>query len=649
MRKMSLLDVKPCICLFVALLLCLPSSTTCWVTNPATATTSTAPTASTTTAQEHCYDVVIIGAGAGGLFASGAAQLFGKRTALIDMGQYLGGDCTNATCVPSKALRAASRQRTSGTLEQARAYVSETVDLVRKREDPDKIPKTNNNVDVLVVDSCRFVSPTKVQVRLRNRTDDTTDHVYEDTELRIKGDKFILATGASPVVPEHLEQQAKRAGIPFLTYRTLLASEGSAQTLWNMDVRKLVIVGGGATACELGQSLARLSGNQTLVYLVAPEILPQEDVRLRDAACRILESEAIIYHRARLQDIRDDKALELDNGNVIENVDAVLLCIGRSPTPNLAMLDLDQAQVAWTKAGVTVCGRSLRSTTNDRVYAVGDCSDAVPLRFRTATQAAWTAFHAVRNALLPKLVCWGSPSVHPCVPRVIYTVPELACVGLTQAECVEKYGVNGFQSMYVPELGTDRADMERANRDTSVTFVELRAERGTGRLLGASFCSPAAAELANNVGMAITNGMTTATMARSIFSYPSYGYLMHRVALAMVLSETSGVLQTLGPLPGLFAKLFGQIKNRMRIIRSWIQKLFGGKAGARKRRWEVEGVRQAVPLPLAVGLGAHRRLVSFMDLQANATLREMATKLSNHTHLQNYQDWSRRQVDTPTA
>lgn len=632
------------------------------------------------------YNVVVIGAGAGGGFAAGTAQLFGKTTALIENGQHIGGDCTNAACVPSKALRAAacasdmsanrSRQMSmassmsasssSWATQDARQYMVDTVHRVRHREDPQEMQNRNPNLDLFWVETCRFVSDSEIQIQLRHGSSNNSSNSDDEngstnqhqegssTTITIQADKFVIATGASPIVPAHFQQAAARAGIPVLTYRTLLSPEqqgddcSSSQALWDLlqeepfensqqsSKKKIVLVGGGATACELGQSLARLAGHSTQIHWVAPEILSTEDVRLRDAGLRILEASGIVYHRARLKDITEqDQTCMLDDDSTLAAVDAIFMCIGRSPKENLQSLDLDKAGVAWSASGVSVEPQSLQSKTNRRVYAVGDCSDAVPLRSRTATQAAWTSFHAVRNALLPKYLWRGSSSLHPCVPRVIYTEPELACVGLTLSECIERYGLDGFQSMYVPEIGSDRADMERNNRETNVCFVELRAEKVSGRILGASFCGPAAAETANTVGMMITNRLSVSHLAKSLYSYPSYGYLMHRVALSMFLSDALGLMEVCGPMLNLPAKVYRRFYSAWRMMWTALLKPFR-KLIHLKRRWEARGANRAVLVSSNEGM--NQRLVSFSELHANSTLLELVSR-NKENELSSFKEW----------
>ena len=494
-------------------------------------------------------DVVIIGAGAAGLFAGGAATLLGKRVALIDSRPNLGGDCTNAACVPSKALRSAAIQQL-GWDETSRNYLVDTVQAVRERENPKAIEERNKKILVRNnVQSCRFVNPHEIEVVHANRTVES-----------IHGKTFLISTGAGPILPSAWTEQARVAGIPLFTYQSVLRPElnrefwsiFNATTSSVMRRRKtLAIVGAGATACELGQTLARLGKSLFKVKLIAPAVLPLEDKSLRESARRILEADGIECIQSRLVQILPNQTLRLrGKTRLLSNVDGLLICVGRSPRESLESLRLDRAGVVWTpEQGVTVHPRTLQSTTQGHIFAVGDCSSAVPPRLRTASQAAWTGFHAIRNAVVPWILRVGGkryPSVHPCVPRVIYTDPELACVGLTEWECEEKFGLDGFDAVLVREDGSDRADMDRTARNTSFSFLELRAAKISGRILGLTCCGPAAAEMANSMGMAITNGLTVRDVARSIHSYPSHGYLLHRAALSMALSNSWGLLESCG-------------------------------------------------------------------------------------------------------
>jgi phytoene dehydrogenase-like protein len=110
------------------------------------------------------FDVLILGSGAGGLFAAGAAQMLGQKTALLDRNDNIGGDCTNSACVPSKALRSAASQGMS--LPLAREYMSDTVNLVLQREDPEGAEERNPNLDTkLTIRALRDMASTQIAAR----------------------------------------------------------------------------------------------------------------------------------------------------------------------------------------------------------------------------------------------------------------------------------------------------------------------------------------------------------------------------------------------------------------------------------------------------------------------------------------------------
>jgi pyruvate/2-oxoglutarate dehydrogenase complex dihydrolipoamide dehydrogenase (E3) component len=416
------------------------------------------------------YDLIIIGAGASGLFASGAATLLGgagQKTCLIDHGRTTGGDCTNAACVPSKSFRAkvstlqqqqqepslsSPRAATTNNVRAIREYIRETVEIVRAREDLGR--RRPNNLDLLLVQSCHFVGPREVQVVVRedqnNDDKDPSCAVAPTITRRLTAKKFLIATGADPVVPPALERAARRAAIPWATYRTFLNPDSSGEEddteFWNVlesstrrKRRRILVVGGGATACELIQSLASMNSRDLEIVWVAPSILPDEDVILQQAAYDLLvattnrttndtttTSATTTFHLGRLVDIQIDGRPVIqsarDNRTIVtleEPVDAMLLCIGRVAATR--ELDLSVAGVDVDGRGRILVRSDLRSTSNRHVFAAGDCCSAILPRHRSASQAAWTGFHAVRNLKVPPLLRPGGTSVARSIPRIVYT------------------------------------------------------------------------------------------------------------------------------------------------------------------------------------------------------------------------------------
>jgi len=471
------------------------------------------------------YDTIVIGGGAGGLFAAGSSS--GKTLLVTDA---VGGDCTNAACVPSKALRSIVQTDPS----KAYSHLQETVKAVREREKSSR------------------------QEFLQSRDGYFVDrHTFHVDGKNLTSRYFILATGAGP------EMLFQNSSMPLWTYRDVLNADDDPFWQWlGESPRRLVIIGGGATACELGQSIGRLNRVKDLT-LIAPCLLRGEDVEMQKSAQQLLSKAGVSCHlNATVLDV-NDTGCRMSNGMSLD-CDGVLVCTGRVPA--LASLRLENAGIAWDPVrGVLVHAASLQSKTCSNVYAIGDCCSVTPSNSRCASLAAWMGFHAVRNINIPRIFWrWGSLATHPTVPRVVYMEPELARVGWTEDECRER--CPDYKSISIREEGSDRADMERNQRDTSVAFVTLRTSR-SGCILGCTAVGPGAAEMANSVGMAITNGISVRGLARSIHHYPSHGYLLYRAALSLALSDTQGMLAICGRLGRVVGLLWGSIAKVLLLLR----------------------------------------------------------------------------------
>ena len=545
------------------------------------------------------YDLTVIGSGASGLLAAGTSASLGFKTLLVEKTGagtgtepefYVGGDCTNAACVPSKAVRsiasiaaAKSSEIQYDGMRIARQQSSYAVDEVRAREDVARLANDVPSLDLEFVQGCHFESDGRLNILCY----DNSTWLREDTsstegglpvqERTISSKRFIIATGAGPKVPDDLRRAAEQSGVPYHTYRSILRPGGGHHRSSNsrLDAASLlgphddiVMIGGGATACELGQSLCRLARTtNTTVSIVAPELLPDEDAALRDAACALLKNDGCKLHlgvrATNLTEGEQDGVRHLilsDNTRI--KADCVVFCTGRSPESSLASLKLQNIGVEWTERGIKV--DSCLKTTARHVYAAGDCA-AVHPRDRRAAHAGWTGFKAVGNAMLPWFL--RAPATHPFVPRVIYTVPELAAAGMTANECVREYGEDGYDVFSVREKGTDRADMDSKERFTEANFIELRAEKISGRILGASACGPAAAETINEVCLSLVNKLTVRDVARTLHSYPSHGYLLHRCATALATKDVAGLLSScggVGEFLGRLLRMFNKVKQYLR-------------------------------------------------------------------------------------
>jgi pyruvate/2-oxoglutarate dehydrogenase complex dihydrolipoamide dehydrogenase (E3) component len=618
------------------------------------------------------YDLVIIGAGASGLFASGAATMLGSKTLMLDVmfgdstttaegkpevhpsiTSNIGGDCTNSACVPSKAVRSVARMAASGArlesiicekgnrhdnlLELARTHATNTVLTVRGRENAQAMVDRDPNLDVALISDCHFVSPHELSLTLGRaysssaRTNATwADHEGKSSPMIVRSKKFLIATGASPVIPKDLEAAAQLAGVPTYTYQTLLRPSNIEQdntSIWqfannnNPDKKpkRIVIAGGGATACELGQSLARLGTDNVEVDLIAPMLLRGEDATLQNAAAQLLtcEQNLRLHLGRRVENVLPNRTISLSDGSVIHGCDALILCLGRTPAPSLQKLKLEAAHVKWNETtGVQVKTSNLQSISAAHVYACGDCCSAVATRplGRTATHAAWTGYFAAANTRLPRLLTFGSKASKEVVPRVVYTDPELVSIGLSIEECMAKYGQDGFDRVMVPTAQTDRADMELLERGRDIGFIELRATKIDGKILGMTACGPSASEHANELSVILENGLSAIDVARSLHSYPSHGYLLHRLALAIAFNSIWGSLEAIGTL-GVWVSWLG--KKASKGVGA-AKNITGRRKKRLKRAWDAEGASRTLILTKTIRSDGDIQICSFLDLYTKA-------------------------------
>jgi pyruvate/2-oxoglutarate dehydrogenase complex dihydrolipoamide dehydrogenase (E3) component len=612
--------------------------------------------------QKYGYDVIIIGAGASGMFAAGTAASFGCKTLLIekikrDCSTEVGGDCSNSACVPSKAMRSAAQvmsqthHNTKFTLDKARDHVKNTVSKVRNRDSPQRM-RSSENLDLLFVSRVSFDSKNQLTCQEPNLFNSTymngkqmiNDDEAKPGEMKISAKKFIIATGAGPAVPKSLEVSAKSLNVPVLTYRSFFRPDGEglkANEMWNMiylnKTTHVVLVGGGPTSCEVGQTLARMTRESNLkITIVAPTILGSEDVAARNAARRVLNHEGIkIMEQRRAISIQTDAnhntVVVLDDDSQIP-VDILFCATGR--TPNLKGLHLDKANIVWDDQDGILVNSRLQSISQKNVFAAGDCASIIPKRDRRAAHAGWTGYHAAQSAIFPRLLV-PKHSVHPFVPRITFLHPEIASIGMTRVECVAKYGQDGFRHLKVEEKGTDRSDIDSISRFSNEGFVELRVAKRNGEILGCTICAPCASEIVNELGVVMMNKLTVRDVSKSIHAYPSHGYLMHRVALAMALSDIWGILAACGTV----GRVVGDVGRTVEgIIETTMRRVRKKKS---IRHWESMGADKELLLKVN---GTDKAGLSFLDASNDSELSELLFRKYSQQDFQNEISERERQV-----
>ena len=440
------------------------------------------------------YDLIIIGAGSAGLIAAGLAPRLEARVALVEKGR-VGGDCTWTGCVPSKALIKAAGiahdLRTAGDygftphspetdMSRVREYVRRTINEIYQHETPERLGADGINV---IEGTARFLDPRTLQVGERSLT----------------ASKFIIATGAGPVIPPitGLEE------IPYLTYEEIFDNDRLPE--------HLLIVGAGPIGVEIAQAYRRLGARVTLIDL---GLLPAEEPEAAEVIGKVFEREGIRFVRGLVTAAlnRGDRIV-LRMGEQEITGDLLLIATGRKPS--LQGLNLEKAGVAFTDEGIPV--DKYLSTNIRHIYAAGDC---VAGNLQFTHLAGWQGFQAARNALLPfNARVLGKP-----VPRATFTDPEVAQVGQTEAEARERHG----ESVHVAFRPMDRTD--RAVTDNATNgFIKVVHEKN-GRILGATVVAPRASEVITEFAMALERRLKLIDLANVIHVYPTYSMASMQVA-----------------------------------------------------------------------------------------------------------------------
>ncbi len=450
-------------------------------------------------AEQLTPDICVIGAGSGGLSVAAAAAAFGVPVVLIERGK-MGGDCLNYGCVPSKALLAAGKH--------VAAYAHAPTFGVAVTHPIVNFGRVHNHVKGVIAaiepnDSKeRFTGLGVRVIEGEARFKDKATVVVGETEIKAR--RFVIATGSSPALPPI----PGLADVPHLTNETVFELTRCPS--------HLVIIGGGPIGLEMAQAHRRLGADVTVLEAVRP--LAKEDLECAAVVLDQLAREGIVIRAgvkiARVERAGDKVRVILDREGGEETIEASDLLVATGRAPNVAALDLDAAGIKHGPKGIVV-DKGLR-TSNKRVYAIGDAAGG--LQFTHV--ANYHAGLVIRNALFRLRVKVNESAI----PWVTFTDPELAQVGLTEAEAKKQYG--NIRVLRWPYHENDRA---QAERETHGHIKVVTAKRG--RILGVTIVGKNAGELITTWTLAISQGLTVRAMLDIVVPYPTLAEVGKRAAI----------------------------------------------------------------------------------------------------------------------
>lgn len=447
------------------------------------------------------WDLIVIGSGSAGLVASRTAARFGARVLLIERDR-LGGDCLWTGCVPSKSLIAAAHAaqvartserfgistggHTTVDFSRAMGHVHEAVNTIAPHDSADALGELG--IEVLKGEA-RFTGRNTLEV-------DGAPHTFRQA---------LIATGTTPQLPQ----------LPGTDEVDILTSD----TIWELHElpRQLVVLGGGAIGSELGQAMARLGSEVTIINRRG-RILPREDERSSAILQASLDREGVtvLHDREATEVVSADGVtgeVVLDDGTRLP-FDRLLAAVGR--VTRIKSLAPEVADVATSERGYIEVDASLR-TTNKRIWSAGDAAGLPAFSHIAGVSGSIAA----TNAILGLRRKFNDRAV----PRVTFTSPEIAAVGMAASDAVD----GKHRVFTVEHASSDRAIAEAKTEGFSQIVVDKR-----GRVRGGTIVGPRAGESVGELSVAVTATLSTSVLAGATHAYPTFSDSLWNAAIADV-------------------------------------------------------------------------------------------------------------------
>ncbi|WP_246162722.1 dihydrolipoyl dehydrogenase family protein [Sphingorhabdus lacus] len=440
-------------------------------------------------------NLIVIGAGSAGLVSAYIAAMVQAKVTLIEAHQ-MGGDCLNTGCVPSKALIKSARVahlvseaarfgiKTSAPTVDFQAVMQRIREVIAAIEPHDSVERFTGLGVECVQGYARFIDPWTVEI---------------DGNSRLTAQSFIIATGAAPLIPP----------LPGVENSGYLTSE----TLWEEFAKRpapperLVILGGGPIGCELAQSFQRIGAQVTIVEM-AERLLLKEDPAAAALVTARLHSdgvEILTGHKAVRFETNKCLMVEGPEGERRLAFEDVIIAVGRKP--RIAGFGLEE--LGLVADGKLPVDGFLR-TNIPHILCAGDVAGKQQLT-HGGSHEAW---YASVNALARPFKKYQAD--YRVLPRVTYTEPELASVGLTEAEAFQK-GVAFEVTRY------DLDDLDRAIAEGErCGFVKILTAKGSDRILGATVVGEHAGEILTEITFAMKHKMGLRKILATIHPYPTW-------------------------------------------------------------------------------------------------------------------------------
>ena len=456
---------------------------------------------------QYDYDVLVIGAGPGGYVAAIRAAQLGLRVACAEARETLGGTCLNVGCIPSKAMLHASEYfdaAANGTMAKMGIKVTAELDLdTMHAQRRDAVKQLTGGIEFLF-------KKNKVEW-LKGRAAFTSADTVEVAGRSVRAKNIVIATGSS-VVP--------LPGIAVDNDKQIVVDSTGALELAKVPGH-LVVIGGGVIGLELGSVWRRLGAKVTCVEFL-DQILPGFDGDVRKESNRIFKKQGIEFRlgtKVTGVTVQGDKAsvqIEPAKGGEGETLqaDCVLVAIGRKP--NTDGLALDKAGLDVNKRGQVEIDHDFR-TSVPGIWAIGDVAPGLMLAHKAEDEGIAVAENIAGHTGIVN---------HDVIPSVVYTLPEIAGVGLTEEAAKERGDVKVGK---FPMAANSRA---KTNHEPD-GFVKIIADAKTDRVLGVWAIASVAGTMIAEAALAMEFGATSEDIAYTCHAHPTHSEAIKEAAMGV--------------------------------------------------------------------------------------------------------------------
>lgn len=450
-------------------------------------------------------DLIVLGGGPAGYVGAIRASQLKMKVVCIDENQQFGGTCLRVGCIPSKALLESSHlyeEAKHGMAQHGIGVSDVRLDLAAMLRRKDQVVSTltsgiqqllkKNQVEA-IVGKGKLIDPTTVEVTTAEGT------------VRLRAPRILLATGSRPASMRGVEEDGDRVG-------------NSTSALKYPEVpKRLVVIGGGYIGMELGSVWRRL-GSEVIVLEAMDRIFPGIDKEIAQIAMRIFEKQGIQFQLNKWVEsakVEGNRCVVRCKDSEPIECDRVLLATGRVPTNQ--GIGLESCGIETDKRGFVPVDANYR-TGVPSIYAVGDLIGGAMLAHKAMEEAV---------VCVERMAGQASHVNYDCIPAVVYTHPEIASVGQTEEQLMEKKieyrkGVSPYAAN-----GRARTIGEIEGR------VKILADATTDRVLGVHIIGARAGDLIAEAASAIEFGASSEDIARLCHAHPTLAEVVHEAALAV--------------------------------------------------------------------------------------------------------------------